>query len=443
MENVEEIFAMRKVGVWLFSLLLVFFLAACSGSPPATTSGGEGGKTQPAAEAPKGEQVELTMYSWRTEDKEAYNKIIAEFEAKHPNIKVKFKPFKSTEYNTILTNTLTSGTGVDILQLRPYQGATSIADAGYLMPIDDLKGVSDIPKAYLDAARGSDGKVYGVPLSINSAVIFYNKKLFEENGLEAPQTWDEFIQVCNALKAKGIIPIAQSGKAAYLLSITHSVFAPSSIGGNEYIEKMLKGEVNFKDPAFIDSIKKMKELEQYFPQDFIALDDKDVQAMFYTGKAAMYINGSYRLETFEKQNPDMPLDIIPSLAKEKGGDTPIVNWVDGSYGIFKSTKHPEEAKIFMEFLASKEFGQLFSDELNRFSAIPGVEPKNPLVQKMTQLSDKSMVPFLMLVHFGDGTPTTKTLFENSLQGMYINKLTVEQVAEETQASADKWFKPAK
>jgi len=139
----------------------------------------------------------------------------------------------------------------------------------------------------------------------------------------------------------------------------------------------------------------------------------------------------------------MPLDIIPSLAKEKGGDTPIVNWVDGSYGIFKSTKHPEEAKIFMEFLASKEFGQLFSDELNRFSAIPGVEPKNPLVQKMTQLSDKSMVPFLMLVHFGDGTPTTKTLFENSLQGMYINKLTVEQVAEETQASADKWFKPAK
>ncbi|WP_231558746.1 hypothetical protein [Brevibacillus thermoruber] len=49
----------------------------------------------------------------------------------------------------------------------------------------------------------------------------------------------------------------------------------------------------------------------------------------------------------------------------------------------------------------------------------------------------------MLVHFGEGTPTTKTAFEDSLQGMYINKLTVEQVAEATQASADKWFAPKK
>lgn len=432
---------MRRVGVILFSFLLVFFLAACSASPPAAKPAE--GTSQPAAQEPQKEPVELVMYSWRTEDKDAYAKILAEFEKKHEHIKVKFKPFKSTEYNTIVTNTLTAGSGVDILQLRPYTIAASIADAGYLLPLDDLKGVSDIPKDYLDASRGSDGKVYGVPLSINSAVIFYNKRLFADNGLQPPQTWDELIAVCEALKAKGITPIAQSGKAAYLLSITHSVIAPGSIGGNDYIEKMLRGESNFKDAAFVESIQRMQELAPFFPQDFVAIDDKDAQALFYTGKAGMYINGSYRLETFEKLNPDMELDFIPGLAKEKGGDAPMVNWVDGSYGIVKSTKHPEEAKLLMEFLASQEFGQRFSDELNRLSAIPGVTPKNPLVQKMTQLSEKSMVPYLMLVHFGEGTPTTKTTFEDSLQGMYIDKLTVEQVADATQASADKWFQPVK
>ncbi|UYZ13237.1 extracellular solute-binding protein [Brevibacillus sp. WF146] len=434
---------MKRAGVWLFCACLVFVLAACSGSPSSTAGDQSSGNAQPGAEPAKGETVELVMYSWRPEDKDAYAAFIAEFEKRHPGIKVKFKPFKSTEYNTILTNSLTSGTGPDIVQLRPYAGTRAMADAGYLLPLDDLKGIQEIPQSYLDAARGSDHKVYGVPLSINSAVIFYNKKLFADNGLQPPQTWDEFLQVCRALQQKGIIPIAQSGKAAYLLSITHSVIGISAYGGGDFVDKMVKGETTFKDPAFLDSIKKMQELAPFFPPDFVGIDDKDAQALFYTGKAAMYINGSYRLETFEKQNPDMPLDVIPSLAKEKGGDTPIVNWVDGSYGVVKASRHPEEAKLFMEFLASREFGQLFSDELNRVSPIPGVTPKHPLVQKMTQLSETSMVPFLMLVHFGEGTPTTKTAFEDSLQGMYINKLTVEQVAEATQASADKWFAPKK
>lgn len=435
---------MRRVGVWMFCAVLVLVLAACSGGAPASTPNGQTAQPQtPSAEPAKGEPVELVMYSWRPEDKEAYAKFISEFEKKHSNIKVKFKPFKSTEYNTILTNSLTSGTGVDIVQLRPYSGAESIADAGYLLPIDDVKGVSDIPKAYLDAARGSDQKVYGVPLSINSAVIFYNKKMFEENGLQAPQTWEELLQVSQALQQKGIVPIAQAGKAAYLLSIAHSVIGPGAYGGNEYVEKLLTGKVNFNDAAFKESVKRMQELAPFFPPDFIGIDDKDAQALFYTGKAAMYINGSYRLETFEKQNPGMPIDIVPALAKEKGGENPMINWVDGSYGIAKSTKHPEEARHFIEFLASKEFGQMFSDDLNRLSAIAGVTPKHPLVQKMTQLSEKSMAPYLMLVHFGEGTPTTKTTFEDSLQGLYIDKLNVDQVAEATQASADKWFKPQK
>lgn len=440
---------MRRVGIWLFSAVLMFVLSACSGGGASTSTSAPAEQTpatqqpQPAAEEAKKDPVELVMYSWRPEDKEAYEKFIAEFEKQHTNIKVKFRSFKSTEYNTILTNSLTSGTGVDIVQLRPYSGATSIADAGYLLPLDDAKGVQDIPKSYLDAARGSDQKVYGVPLSINSAVIFYNKQVFAENGLQPPTTWDELLQVSQALQQKGIVPIAQAGKAAYLLSIAHSVLGPSAYGGEEYVEKLVSGEIDFTDAAFKESIKRMKDLEPYFPPDFIAIDDKDAQALFYTGKAAMYINGSYRLETFEKQNPGMPIDILPALAKEKGGATPMINWVDGSYGIAKATKHPEEAKVFIEFLASKEFGQMFSDDLNRLSAISGVTPKHPLVQKMTELSEKSMTSYMMLVHFGEGTPTTKTTFEDSLQGMYINKLTVDQVADATKASAAKWFQPKK
>lgn len=419
---------MKRCLIYFITILFVssIFLAGCSSSPSDSEK--------------KVNKVDLTIYSWRPEDKAAYEKFIDEFEKENRGVEVKFKPFKSTEYGTILTNALSSGKGPDIIQLRPYQGATTIADSGYLLPLDNVKGLTEIPEEYLDAAKGSDGKVYGVPLTLNSAVIFYNTQLFKENGLEPPKTWDQLLQVSKEFQSKDIVPIAQSGKASYLLSLTHSVIGATTYDGNQFVEEFLTGEVNLHDPRFVESIKRMKELEPFFPKDFVAIEDKDAQALFYTGKAAMYINGDYRLESFEQNNPDLPIDVLPSVANTEGGDTPSVTWVDGSYGVVKASKHQKEALKFMEFLASKKFGQMFSDELNRMSAIPGVTPKHPLVKKLTEMSEKSNTPYFMLVHLGDGSPTTKTTFENALQGMYIDKLTADDVIEETQKSLDKWFK---
>jgi raffinose/stachyose/melibiose transport system substrate-binding protein len=223
--------------------------------------------------------------------------------------------------------------------------------------------------------------------------------------------------------------------------MTHTVIGASAYGGNDFVQSLLKGSVNFKDAKFVDSIKRMKQLEVFFPKDFIAIEDKDAQALFYTGKAAMYINGSHRLETFEANKVAFPIEYIPGFAAKKGEPAQITTWVDGSYGIAKSSKHQEQAAKFIEFVASKKFGQLFSDTLTRVSPIKGVEPKHPLLKKMAAQSEKNSTPYLLLTHFSQGTPTTKTTFEDSLQGMYIGKLTVEKVAEDTQASAAKWFKP--
>ncbi len=436
---------MKKKLMLLSALLLtgIFLLAACSekGNEAETATKTEGETTSGSeGKVEEKDPVELMMYSWRPEDREAYEKFIKEFEDQNPGITVTFKPYKSTEYGTILTNALTAGQGPDIIQLRPYDGAASIIDADFIVPLDDVKGINDISDEYLTAARGSDGKVYGVPLSLNAGIIFYNKDVFEEHGFDLPTTWDELLEVGEEMKAKGIVPIAQAGKAAYLLSLTHSVIGAPSYD-QSYIDDLLSGKADLTDERFVESVKRMEQLEGLFPKDFIALDDKDTQAMFYTGQAAMYINGSYRLETFENTAPDLNIGILPSFANEAGGETPLVTWVDGSYAVVKASKHQEEAKKFMEFMASKEFGQMFSDDLARISAVPGVEPKHELVKEMTELGEKNPSPYVMLVYLGGGSPTTKTTFENALQGMYIKELTVDGVIDESQKSMDKWFEP--
>lgn len=439
---------MKKRKFMLASLVLCFSLiiSACGSnssteSTPSPSGSPNASETSTETPKPKGDPVKLVMYSWKAEDKEAYEQIIAEFRKENPEIEIEFKPFKSTEYNTIIKNALTAGSGVDLLQLRPYDGARAMADMDYLVSLDNLPGITNIPAEHLDAARGTDGQVYGVPLMLNNAIIYYNTDLLKEHGLQVPETYDEFIQLCEDLKAKNIVPIAQAGKAAYLLSMTHSIFGATAYGGNAFVDAVLKGETNFKDPKFLESIQMMKDLEAYFPKDFVAIDDKDAQALFLTGKAAMYINGSHRLETFESNKPNFTIDIIPALAKNKGDAAPIISWVDGSYAVAKSSKHQEEALKFMEFMASPKFGQMYSDLLDRISPVTGVEGKHPIVKKLTELTAKDNTPYLMLTHFGSGTPTSKTIFEDSLQGMFVGQLTVEKVAEDTQASVDKWFKP--
>lgn len=418
---------MRKFLVLAILLLCFGFLAACSDKE----SKDDGSSDE------KVDAVELELYSWRPEDRQAYETFIEAFEAENPGIKVKFQPFESTEYNTILTNSLVSESGPDIVQLRPYSGTKTIADNGYLVPLNDVPGVMDIEESFLEAAKGSDGQIYGVPTTLNAGVIFYNKDLFAEYGLEPPETWDELVQVSEELKENDIIPIAQAGRAAYLLSMLHGVISPSAYGGNDFVQEITDGTVDITDQRMMETLDRMEQLEPYLPEDFIALDDNDAQALFYAQEAAMYINGDYRLETFENNAPDLNIGVIPGL-KGEGESTPyVMNWVDGSYGVVENSEHKEEALKFIEFMASVEFGQMFSDELNRLSAVSGVEPKHELVKQVAQASEANTTPYLLLVYFGEGSPTTKTVFEDSLQGMYLGEISKEQVLEDAQANVER------
>ncbi|QQE73569.1 extracellular solute-binding protein [Brevibacillus composti] len=438
-------FRIHRFGSMMLAGLLL--LAGCSGnagpSPADSGQTGQSGQTGSSAGGSTGggEQVTVSMHSWRVEDAEGYKKIIEAFEKENPNIKIDFKPFKATEYNTILNTALQSESGPDILQLRPYAPGVSLAEAGHLEPLDNLPGIQNFSKDVLAAATGKDGKVYGVPLSLNSTQIYYNKKLFEQHGLSEPKSWDDLIGTAKTLKEKGIIPFAFGAKEGWLLSLSHGVIAPGTYNGNAFVNKILQGQADFTSPEFVQSIQRMQELVPYFPENFAGLDLNDTRTLFFTEKAAMFINGSFELEGLQKMNPDLAIDFFPMPTED--GNTVLTTWVDGSYAVNSKAKHKAEALKFLEFMATKQFGELFANEFKRISAVPGVQTSDPLVNKMAELSQSNATPYLMVVHFAEGNPTTKQTLENALQGMYLNKLTPEQVVDEVQKSAASWFPPFK
>jgi raffinose/stachyose/melibiose transport system substrate-binding protein len=425
MRNIKKVW---MLGLFAFILVLA---TACSNDE---------GKSSDKKKEDGKKEVSLTIGSWRTEDTAAYAKVIEAFNKKYPDIKVEFKPSKNTEYNTILNTALQSGEGPDIIHLRPYAPGIALADAGYIEPLDDVKGLDIFPEAALAASKGTDGKQYGVPLNMSTTQVFYNKKIFKDLGLEAPKTWDEFIDLNKKIKKEGITPIALGSKEGWLLSAAHGIFGPAHYGGNDFVEKITKGETDFNSPEFVNSIKAMDELKAYFPANYEGLGMEDIRTLFFTEKAAMFPMGSWEIEVVRGMNPNLDFGFFPMPSAV--GKTPTVTaWVDGSYAVNANSKHKEEAKKFMEFLTTKEFGELFTKEFKMISAIPGVKSDDKLVNGLSEAVANSSTPYMMVEHFNGGNPTTKATLETELQGMYLGKQTPEGVAKKVQDSAKTWFKP--
>ncbi len=406
-------------------LLISLVLVGCSSETDGDETGSEDG-------------VVLTIGSWRTEDTAAYEKIIEAFNEEHPDIKVEFKPSKNTEYNTILNTALQSGEGPDIIQLRPYAPGMELAKAGYLEPLDELNGIDVFSEEVISAATSDDGKIYGVPLSLNSAQMFYNKKIFEEHGLEEPKTWDEFIELNEKLKEEGVTPIALGTKEGWLLSLAHSIVGPAHYGANDFVDQITTGEKTFTSDEFVSSLKAMDELKEYFPDNYEGLGMEDIRTLFFSGKAAMFPLGSWEIEVLREMNPDLELGFFP-MPSAVGKEPTMTTWVDGSYGLNANSKHKEEAKKFLEFMTTEKFAKLFSDELMRIPAIPGVETDDELVTKMAEASEQYSTAYMMLVHFNEGNPTTKAALEAELQGMYLGEQSPEDVAKKLQKNAKTYF----
>ncbi|TKD71096.1 ABC transporter substrate-binding protein [Pseudalkalibacillus hwajinpoensis] len=416
-----------KAFMFVGFLAFILVLSACS-----SQSGGNSGDSEG--------EVTLTIGSWRTEDKGSYQKVIDKFNEENPDINVEFKPSKNTEYNTILNTALQSGEGPDIIHLRPYTPGIELADAGYLEPLDGLEGLDQYPEETLSASKGSDDKQYGVPLNISTTQMFYNKKIFDDLGLEEPQTWDELKMLSEKIKDEGITPISLGTKEGWLLSLSHGIIGPAHYGGNEFVDKITAGETDFTSDEFQSSIDAMDEIKQFFPKNYKGLGMEDIRTMFFTGDAAMFPLGSWEIEVLREMNPELELGFFP-MPSAVGKEPTITTWVDGSYAINANSEHKEAAKKFLQFMTTEEFGTMFTEEFKMISAIPGIESEDELVNALGKAVEEQSTPYMMLVHFAGGNPSTKATIETELQGMYLGERTPEEVANAVQESAKSWYEP--
>ena len=419
--------------VALAALSSTVALTACAPSSGGDSGDGDKGKTT------------LTVWSWRVEDEAAYNKIFDVYEKSHEGVTVDFKPFKSTEYNKILATGLAGSAGPDVPQVRSYGQVQATIAGGSLVPLDGKVDLSGWDENVVASAKGKeDGKIYSVPLARQATVMFYNKGLFDKNGVTVPTTWDEFMAANKKLKGAGVTPIAVGAKDDWTLPIVHEVVGAATFGGNDFQKAVQSGQKDFTDPQWVASVKLLKDLEPYMPKSVAGVAVTDAQTLFSAEKAAMFPGGSFDLASLQKANPQMQIGVFevpPAPGAPSGSQPTTAGWADGNFAVSKKSQHQEQALELVKWMSTKEFGQMVADEVKQISAVPGVENKDEVLKQIGANYDKNGSAYLLLTDFRYGTPSGTDLLGKGIQEMLLGRKDAATVSKDLDTGVKTWFKP--
>ena len=182
-------------------------LAACGGSgtsatttaaPAQSQTAGETTTTTAAAASPTGDEVVLKWAMWDKDLTLYYAPLVAAFEASHAGVKVELVDLGSSDYQTVLATQLTgSGSDFDVVSVKDVPGYTTLVNKGVLEPLDDLIAKDGVD---LEAYKGLtdqnqvDGKLYELPFRSDFWLIYYNKDVFDQAGVDYPTNDMTFAQ---------------------------------------------------------------------------------------------------------------------------------------------------------------------------------------------------------------------------------------------------------
>lgn len=277
-------------------------------------------------------------------------------------VKVEAMPFDTMR--TVLQTQLRSGDGPDVFNWGSGPGFGGVlAEAGLLYDLTDAYEEYDWPIYDFAKERVTfDGTLYGIPGEMETIGLFYNKDLFEEHGIDVPESLADLEAASAELAEAGIVPIAASDQegwqGGHLLSM-----ALSSRVGSEGMDALVGGETSWDSPDVVAALTLWQDyLDQgYLPEFPTSLSYDGANALFYSGEAAMVPTGSWLIAEIE-DNVDFEVGYIPFPAQDGPGI--FAGGLGSGPMISANSTQTDAALELVNFLASPEHGQWTVENLN-------------------------------------------------------------------------------
>lgn len=307
---------------------------------------------------------EVVEVTWMIEnvsegERKAYNEyMVAPFEAENPGIKINMIP--TADNTQVLKVQMAAGEGPDLCNLDGPTVAQELQSAGRLRDLDpyfEQYGWSGILADWAEQTCIFDNKHYAIPRDVEAMWLWYNPDIFAENGWKVPTTHDELVQVCQAAMDSGLIAMS-FGNGDVTSSIDHWLSTAYNLyAGVDDLKAALRGEKKWTDDTLKGSIQALNDLWQagYInDRQSFAISGDDARALFYTGAAAMKMEGSW-LYPILLSNAEINFDIalFPKLRDDAAYALPM--GLGGAWGINanSSDKVADAAAKFLDFILTR------------------------------------------------------------------------------------------
>lgn len=373
---------MKKLIVYLMSVLAVLSLAGCGGSKSDK------------------EEVVVDIYQFKVEIAEQFNALAREYMKENPDVRINIETVGGgADYGAALRTKMASGNEPAIFNVGGPQDVYDWQDK-----LLDLSDMTVVKNAFEGATSGVavDGKIYGIPFTQEGYGFIYNKAIFEKAGIDA-QGIDSFAKLekaVNILEAKkselGLEAVfAVAGRETWVTGLHFTNVALSNEFGNVFNAFNSKN-VDFK---YSEGMKKLFDIQiDHAKKPVNSVDySTQVEKLFSLGKVAMMQQGNWALGSIRGIDPELSENVgfVPMpLIGGKEDSIPVGIPMYWTVNSTKDEKVQEAAKDFLNWMYTSEKGK--DAVINQFGFIPpykgyeaeNLQPKDPLAKEIMRYAQE-------------------------------------------------------
>lgn len=362
-------------------------------------------------------------------------------------IDISFEPVPysdTTSYQQVINSSLTTSDAPDIFTWWSGYRMEDMYKSGGLLDVSDIWTAAieagDLPES-LAAAFTFDGKQYAVPQSSSYWAVFYNKHVFDDNGITVPATWADLMAAADKLKAADVTPFFATVDGRW----------PSFIWWEELLIRndpqfyvdLCEGRAKYTDPQAVSAIETWKGMidKEYFTSFDTPMDENFV-AMFQNGEVAMIPVGTWFQQQFITAGmvpgTDFDAFIMPNVNPDLAQNVAIVE--TGSLCIPANPKNLDASKALATWWDQADAQTKWAGLLGDAGANPKVTHDNPVLTNVVNLINEGS--YQLIQRYWEATPPA--IVENAVDELarfMLNPGDGQSVLEAIQKIADdEWAK---
>ena len=329
-----------------------------------------------AATADAGEDVTITFMASQDWIQDAEMELGEKF-TEQTGIKVDYQIVPSDQYESLLMTKINAGECTDIFggqssqfsivtQFNVEKNAVDLSGESWAGNVD--------PAAAVELSAG--GKLYGQPIQDVSAcwAVAYNIKTFEDLGLSIPTNYAEFCDVCEKIKAAGIIPIYECVSDGW----HHVCWTEAAVAATQadpsYPDALNENKATFEGNKELTTMfTQLKELADkgYMGDNYMSNEYADAPASIASGEYAMVLYNQGLGAEVNAADPSFPVDNIGYFVNPLCDNQALnVNYCGPSRFIFSGSKNIDAAKQYLAFMASDESLAYMTENVGKFNQLP-------------------------------------------------------------------------